>query len=418
MNKKLLIQRHATNDASQSAKEESINAMGAEYLKRADQILVQQHVVRRFKLQQKDSFNTLLALRRELDDILTERSPPDPEGIFTFYPQTRLLCCCMNLLQDRKTLELLNDGKRRPLQKKLRAEIDESLQRPTRSDTYFNDDDINDLLNVLLKFRPDITDIIQRCDYFKFYSAFSMSSLLQGEKFYSHYLNAKRGRHKTRVYLRDSPLSSYDDALWMLTEESRKDKDFSAFVETTCFESRVTSTNVQTFGGSQHAVSVNGVRLKDRLILSVPTAETPDRIDEALREFRRILIQEFVQNCGGYYNVSSPPFDDSIFMTQFTHEPCLLKGWDQLQRQIVGLWAWDIIYSEGKTVTAACTYIAAAMAKNKKETMHGIPIYLHNTIKSYYEMTSKEIAPRPPKKLIEPTLIDTYLLGRTSGILS
>lgn len=403
MTKKLLVKRPDIQKPSKNSQTAFRKAIDADHLKRADEILVHQHVIRRFRLHHRDDFNKLSQLRCALDQILEDDA--SLEG-FLYYPQTKLLSCCMNFFESRENWEAFENGKHQFIFEKLRIELNEIFPLHFLAPYQENQTMLN-LMEVLNRFSHDVTDIINRLNYFRYYSLFGMSSFIDGESLYEHYIKAKFGKYK-RISL-SAEAKPRKEALWMFTETSTHKPEFSAITETSCFRPKYTSKNINFFGGSQHSILVNDHPIEDRLILAIPTKEIPDRIDEALREFRRAWIQEYSRNIASIDDEQISSFDESIFMTLFSHTPCLLKDWDQLQRQIVGLWAWDTACLEKKSVPVACEQIENALEEIHAEFGEEKPYSFKSVKEDSYEKTAKEIGPRPPKKQLNPTRIDSFV---------
>ncbi len=405
MNRKALLKLPSADNPSKSGIRDMRNTVQIDHLRRIDDLIVLQHAIRRFRLHHEVDFRKLLELRKELSETLREELPKNLGEVFSDDLYAQSLWCCMRFLDSRANLQKLEQN---GLEWVLPALTDD-LKDIFSAHTFMHIDclDVTALAKILVKFGPDITDISRRSNYTRFYSLLGLTSYVPGHKFYTHYINAKLGHHRIKPHM-EGPLVN-EEALWMFSIESDCDDDFSPLIQTSCGTPLRTSKNIQIYGGHQHSISINNILLKNRLVLSVPTNETPDRIDDALREFRAALMQEFINNCGGYFNVSTDDYNNSIFMTQYTHEVCLIKDWDQVQRRIVGLWSWDIACLEGKTVPFANEHVTNELERLKTKFRHGLPLYSTDTVFGYYEATAKEIGPRPPKKASEPTNIDRFV---------
>lgn len=179
------------------------------------------------------------------------------------------------------------------------------------------------------------------------------------------------------------------------------------------------TSNVRIFGHDQHRISINGVELKNHLILTVPTDRTPTHIDAAVRDFREALMQAFIDTRGCYANVSSPEFDNSLFMRTFDERVFLVSETRQYQSRLYGLWMWDLVNPSenggGLTVPKALDkMIPEAEEQLKKFKLDETP-YDFSSYKNHYDLAVKQIMPKQNKRSPIPQArdLDRYL---TSGM--
>lgn len=381
------------------------DAVQVTHLRRADEFMVLQHVIRRFKLRHEVDFKRLVEFREGIDRQLRSTLSEGMKDESIRHTHAQLLFCCMRLLDSQENLRRLEVGGMNWALPALAKDLEEVLV----NDFMLNIDcfDVDELAKTVYEFGPSIADINRRLNYTRYYSLLGLTSYISGKKLYKQYMDAKFRRHHLRRYIEPSLVNQ--EAIWLFSTESDLDDDFSVLTQTTCSKPIRSSNNVQIFGGSQHSIMIDGHRLENRLVLSVPTNETPDRIDDALREFRAALKEEYVLNFGAYANVSTDDFDKSIFMTQFTHAPCFINDWDQIQRHIVGLWSWDVACLGETPIELACEQVMNDMYEVKKLHQHGLPIYDGGTLHGYYESTAKFIGTCSQKTPLKATKLDQFV---------
>jgi hypothetical protein len=412
MTRQVLLKLSREKNSSKRVKLDVRNTIQIGHFRRVDELIVLQHVIRRFKLHHEADFCKLLELRKELGDILRTVFPKNSQSIFFEDLYVQSLWCCMSFLDSRKNLQEIEQNGVKWVLPVLREDLKNIFS--TSNLMHVDCLDLTSLAKILTKFGADIADINRRLNYTRFFSLLGLTSYVSGCQLYTHYINAKFDRHKNKHDIIDSMIDN--EALWMFSPESINDDDFSVLLKTPSGAPLRTSKNIQIFGGKQHSISINNIQLKNRLVFSVPTNETPDRIDDALREFRAALMQEYINNCDGYFNVSTDDHSNSIFMTQFVHEACLIKDWDQVQKSITGLWSWDISNQKDNSVIFACMQVAKKIKENKTRLQHDLPIYLPGTIQSHYVLVNKLIGPRISNKPLKPTKIDRFIT-RSENIL-
>jgi len=404
--RKTIIKPPRTGNQSQRAKQNLLDATHIDLLRKADEIITLQHVIRRFRNHHNADSNKLLALRTELHEHLSEGIPENSKTQDYNKLYADLLWYYMGFLDSRENRRRLKEDGIEWALAKTEREVEEIVGGNFFVPVTMDMLDVAGLASILLKFNEDIEDIYERLNYTHLYSLLGLTSYISGEHFYERYINAKCDNHRIRWSGEIDGLSG--DAKWLYTIDAVGESKFSPMVHTNCSAPLARSTNIQIFGGSQHTVSINNIPLQNRLVLSVPTNETPDRIDDAIREFREALMQEYVNNCGGYFNISAPEMDTSIFMSMFNHEPCLIRDWDQLQRHIVGLWVWDIA-NAGSKLEETCPNITEKIEILKSDLNHPFLVYTESTVHGYYEKTAKDIGPRTLKAQSQQTDIDRYL---------
>jgi hypothetical protein len=210
----------------------------------------------------------------------------------------------------------------------------------------------------------------------------------------------------------------YEETLWMYSASQGPDDDLFSLLNSRDYHPWHSSRNIKIFGDSQHTIEINGHLLENHLILCVPTNETPDNIDAALEEFRLALLQKFRENIGGHYAISESEFDESIFMNQLVHNPCLIKDWDQIQKFMIGLWTWDRHWFNKETISNACENILDQIETIKEEIgATGIYPYSNITVKRFYEDSAKEIRAHSPKEPLSSAKIDQFVTRTQSVIL-
>jgi len=185
---------------------------------------------------------------------------------------------------------------------------------------------------------------------------------------------------------------------------------------TYCYRLNKPSKNIRIFGGGQHDVTVNGEAIDNCLIFCVPTDQVPDRIDESLRYFRDVLAVELSSNFFFTIDNDAPSFQASRFMTEFSCASLLMENWDQVQKNIVSLWAWDLVnINESRAKKSRVIDVPGDIAKEmqslKNGFEHDFEIYTERTIKHFYEEVTLSIGSINAKRQSSLRQLDRFVTG-------
>ena len=265
-----------------------------------------------------------------------------------------------------------------------------------------------------------IEDLRSRFNFFRYYSIFSMSSLVPGKTIYEHVFDTSIGN--MILLARVDALRHQIDpqAFWMFTMESRMDNDLSAVVDTACYEPRTLSSNVRIFIGDKNKISIDGVALDNQLVLVLPTAEVPEKIDAVLHYLQIGLNQELERNLSHYEITKQSDFNHSLFMNQLYHAPFALKSWGQLNQYLAAFWVYDLVQSSGKRPDSAMEDVHLALERMHnsssiipKNKLFKMEPFAYDTIETYYLDVKRQIL--PPKNT--PSLIDRFLCVSPDQVL-
>lgn len=387
-------------------------------LHKLDELFVHQFVVRRFRLNHVDDFNTLQSLRRELEICLQGVVPDSSEELsLSWQIRTSQLVQCMNHFDVKANLRLVATGSKEVAYENFCEDLyaggnnNELLPVFTRA-LADDDDACVALFEILHKYAKQVLEIRERLNFLDYYSPFAMTTCVDGASLYLSYIKAKVGIDKLKPDV-DSEISQFPEIHWLFTDGSVTDEELSSFVLTYCYRSNRPSRNIRTIGGNQHTVEINGETFRNCLLFCVPTDEVPDRIDESLSYFRDALVSELY---GHYFanQTEIQKFEDSHFMTQFSRTPLLVKNWDHVQKNIVNLWVWDRVNLEGSLIADTPQQVGVyKQIHNEMQTLkhdfeHGFIIYSESTIKKYSEEAASMIGAIKSKDKISPRALDGW----------
>lgn len=145
------------------------------------------------------------------------------------------------------------------------------------------------------------------------------------------------------------------------------------------------------------------------------------------REFRAALREALIDNCGIYANVSTPEFDNSLFMRNYDERTFQVSETKQYRSKLYGLWMWDLVNpcnkGGGLTIPKAMDILIPEAEELLARLAPGEKPYDSSTYKNYYDHAVKQITPKPTKRSPAPYLrdLDHYLtfgmaiLGRRSS---
>lgn len=365
-------------------------------LHQLDELFVQQYVVRRFRLNHAEEFNALQSLRKELEDYLRVFSPDMP-GHELLSSQLRIsqLAQCLNHFDVKANLRLFATGERDVAYQNFLDDLADGGSsfefHPLIARSLGEDEAAcSDLFEILRKHAKAVLGIVERLNFFDYYTPFAMASFVEGASIYVNYLKAKVGIDQPRPPFDLEKIPSPEMA-WLFTSASATDDEISSLALTYCYRPTTPSKNVRIFGGNQHVFQVDGEAIDHCLILCVPTDQIPDRIDEALRYFRDALDQELSNHFLISNQENAPSFHASRFMTQFSRTPLLLSDWDQVQKNIVGLWTWDKVTLTGAKPIDVYGQVCDEIDALMQSFEHDHSPYKESTIKTYGEATSATI---------------------------
>lgn len=385
-------------------------------LHQLDELLVQQHVVRRFRLNHEQEFNALRSLRRDLDDCLFELCPDIPDQrLLAWQLRTSQTAQCINHFDTKANLRLVATGEKDAAYQNFLEDLDAGGSSfefsPSITRVLVEDEDAcSALFEILRKHAKPVLDIAERLNFFDYYTPFAMTSYVAGAKMYKNYLRAKVGIDKLRFPF-DGPSASFTEMNWLFTPEAATDDELSSLALTYCYRPTRPSRNIRIFGGDQNVFTVDGQTIENCLILCVPTDQIPDRIDESLRYFRDALTQELSDHFFIAAQPDASSFQASRFMTQFSRTSLLLNDWDQVQRNMVGLWVWDKVNLEGAKTIDIHAQVQEEIEVLMQGFEHGLTPYTESTIKSYSEATSAMIGASKLKGKRSLRKLDRFVTG-------
>jgi hypothetical protein len=371
---------------------------------------------RRFSLHHSDDFRALRTIRVGIEGVLAGTPLTNEDRPFIGRKST-VIARCMRALDSRRLRDLVRRGESAAFRKLLEIEIEpdgEEVSCPILG--YLSEEQLERLSDVLVEGCAVVDRIQIELNFLDYFDPFALSSLVSGKSLLTHYLRAKHGVLPPPPWAKSLGVDNY----WMHTEAAEPDNEMSSIVCESAFLAKRSTSNVRIFGHNQHRVSVDGIELKNHLILAVPTDKTPTNIDAAWREFRAALVEAFIDTLGCYANASSPEFDNSLFMRNYDERQFLISETRQYQSRLYGLWSWDLVHGSGggggMTVSESLDRMGSeAEALLKKLAPREMP-YDFSTHKNLYDQAVKQIAPKPAKKSTLPKAreLDCYLTAHTT----
>lgn len=384
-------------------------------IQKFDQLLAHQYCVRRFALHYPEAFRALRNIRSKIEAVLAE-TPLNNEQRLFIGRRVTATARCMRALDSRQARTLVATGKTAEFRQLLERKIEpdqEEIDFPILG--YLSDAQLDSLCDILVD-GCEVVDAIQvELNFLDYYDPFALSNLVRGKSMLTHYLAAKRGVYSVRPWAELLDRDNY----WLHTLEAELDDELTGIVCEHAFMAKRPTSNVRIFGHDQHRISINDVELKNHLILAVPTDRTPAHIDAALRDFREALRQAFIDTRGCYANVSSPEFDNSLFMRNFDERVFLIRNTKQYQSRLYGLWMWDLVNPSesggGLTIPKAMDKMIPEAEEQLKELAPDEIPYDFSSYKNHYDLAVKQIMPKPTKRSSTPHArdLDHYL---TSGM--
>lgn len=377
-------------------------------IQKFDQLLAHQYCVRRFSLHYPDAFGKLRSIRSQIEEVLAKTALTN-EGRLFIGRKITATARCMRMLAWRRTHLLVAKGEQAKFRQLLESEIEPDPKEITYPILYhLSNWHRNRLTEIVAEGCEAVAKIQSELNFLDYYDPFSLTNLVSGKSMLIHYLAAKHRVYSVRPWA--ERLGS--DHYWLHTLEAELDDEMSGIVCENAYLANQPS-NVRIFGHDQHSISINGVKLKNHLILAVPTNRTPTHIDAALRHFRDALKAANIDMCGCYANVSSPEYDNSLFMRNFDERIFLVRETKQYQSRLCGLWIWDLV-SGGLTIPKAMDKLIPEAEMQMKKLAPGETPYDSSTYKNLYDQAVKQITPKPTKRSTAPHLrdLDRYL---TSG---
>src|SRR5450830_19224 len=376
-----------------------------------DQFLAHQYCVRRFALHHPNEYQLLKSIRLRFEEIFAD-TPLTNERRFMMGQRVTAEARSMNMLDSQGIRRLAKSEDKA----EIRRELEKSIELPRERFVspilgYLGDDQVDALVNVICESASVVHSLHQKLNFFDYYDSFALTCFVSGKNALNHYLTAKYDPAPDHIAA-DLELSS--DNYWHRTNKAQIDNELAAIVCESVFIPKRPPSNVYIFGHDQHTLTVNNTPLENYLILAVPTNETPIDIDGALRTFRAALKEAYIDRFGCYANVSTPTFDNSLFMTNFDKKIFLVSETKQYRSKLQGLWIWDLVHSveiDGEaslSVDDALSQVSAeeyALLKGIKDA--GSP-YDSSTSKNYYDFAVKQIRALKSKK-VRATKLDQYL---------
>lgn len=373
-----------------------------------DQLLAHQYCVRRFLLHHPSAFRALRSIRSQIEAVLAETPLTNEDRLFIGRRITAT-ARCMRMLALGRAHSLVEEGGQAELRQLLESEIEPDPKESTHPILGYlsscHRDRLTDIVANGCKF---VADIQHDLNFFDYYDPFALSNLVSGKSMLTHYLAAKHGVYSVRPWAEQLRREHF----WSHTLEAELDDEMSGIVCENAFLANQPS-NVRVFGHNQHSIRINGVELENHLILAVPTDRTPTHIDAALRGFRNALKEANIDTRGCYANVSSPEYDNSLFMRNFDERIFLIRDTKQYQSRLCGLWMWDVVH-KGLTIPEAMDELISEAEEQTKKLAPNETLYDSSTYKNLYDQAVKQISPKPTKRSATPypRELDRYL---TSG---
>ncbi|WP_175817906.1 hypothetical protein [Burkholderia diffusa] len=363
------------------------------------QVLAHQYCIRRFALHHPKQFRDLRTLRLNIEKLLAE-TPLNNEDRPFIGKKVTAIARCMRMLDSRRARDLARVGEISKFREMMKWEIEPNPNEITFPILDFiSEEQIEELAHVLVGGCEIVGEIQSELNFLDYFDPFALSSLVSGKTLVTHYLAAKNGVYNVHPWATVVTRENY----WHLTEEAQLDEEMCNIACEHAFVPKRPPSNVKIFGHNQHHIVVNGIELNNHLILAVPTDRTPTQIDAAWREFRAILREAFIDTVGCYANVSSPEFDNSLFMRNFDGRTFLISETAQYQSRLYGLWMWDLTHPDENrnrlTISKALDMLMPEAEKLLKKFVPNEQPYDSSSHKNQYDDAVGQIAPKPKKNV-------------------
>lgn len=193
------------------------------------------------------------------------------------------------------------------------------------------------------------------------------------------------------------------EANWFFTRKVPDDFDLEIALMRSSHLRTFHSPNI-TFHGCAKPEKSNGSKAGySSLIIKVDLDKAPHNIDFAMNSLREYLLDGLLTRHG--YATKIERFDefiDSDFYKNTGPTSDLIRGWNQIQGFLIGIWCWDMVVKEKSNVINAMESILNAQAEIISETK-GNNIDLNaigdKAIGKHYQRVDRLIAPKKDDKL-------------------
>lgn len=387
-------------------------------IQKFDQLLAHQYCVRRFLLHYPAAFNSLNNIREKINSSLDSEFFTNENRLFIGRRIT-IIARSMRALHSYKIRSAAICGDKEKLRNLLEKELE-----PNEKDKfhpvlrYMTDEEVEILCDIFSEAAILFESIQSDSNFLNYYDAFALTNLVTGKTLFTHQISAKYGKYRVNAWAEYYNPEHY----WLHTIAAELDEEMTGVVCENGYLQQQPESNVKIFGHNQHKIFINNTELKNHLILAVPTDQTPVQIDSALNNFRDCLKECFIDTRGMYANISTPEFDGSLFMRSFGSKEFLINETKQFRSRLCGLWIWDLVnprkISDKISVEKAIDIVSSEVERLQQEFSPHEKNYDFTSYKNYYNLTVKQIAPKPKTGYSNLTGrdLDRYLTNGTTVI--
>lgn len=373
----------------------------------ADQILIHQCVVRRFKKNQSEAFHALRRMRLDIQAAL-ELDP------MSYFPATRpgRLDANIALLN---VMHLFNDSSGRTALKRAAAiEPDEAFQiSELRPLLQLTEDSSVKVLRLLVQHLDMIQKLQTQFRFFNVYGVLAMSVHVEAselvERYYVEYSRVRNGTDES-LYSGLLP----PELRWLsVLGSTRASKDVELLLGTGITSAFFVSDALEVFDDELNSVVLNGTQMRNGLYLRVRLDdEAPHQIDSALAYLRSALLGKARDRGIMRALYAGHSFENSYFVCGMRRPLYFDVKRSGHLGLLLGLMCWDRIEISNSRVEGSYGEVIEEVADFCRAKKLVGQHYGEETVRKNYKKIASAIGLGKKKT----GLLDLFLTGSTTGL--
>ncbi len=233
---------------------------------------------------------------------------------------------------------------------------------------------VKTLLLAMRPFTRMAEDLMDRVNYFDYFSLLSMTTRVSGEVLHNSYDSVV----DSAIWFVERLAGVESEYQWLHGVRDLADPNLVLSARFAKYEPRVHLEGIGIFDDHRNEVTIQGRPVTGSIYLRVDLSEAPASIDAALAYFRASLMDALLDK---YASVADIPGYQQFLTTDFAtarHDTnTIVKGKNQVPGTILGLWAWDLTRLGGRTREAACTWIAHTIF-GVDDPLRAITVYIRH----------------------------------------
>ncbi|MDP1688892.1 MAG: hypothetical protein Q8L47_02055 [bacterium] len=368
--------------------------------KRIDSFFIHQCIIRRFKGNYRADYEAILSIRNEIESILCLSGlSAVPKNEFEM-SSTEVAMASMNFFENSRNRNLLISATAKHTRDRFYKHLSQSINSTSDIKDFLSEDNANEILEILQKNIEFYDALIYKYNIFDYFSLFSMTVYIPFDKFYTFYRESFHG--KTELYWLFENVTR--EAKWLYVNDCECEIDSNIYISiiSNCYSRYFYSSNISIFDDDDNDIVINGDRSTNALYLKVPTDQSPNNIDGAIEYYKNAIVEKLINSFGCMSNTQDDGFENSKFMRLCNKEAFFVTQWNCIDKNILGLWCWDLMKNDGNTKESAVGKISERTYKPE------------SSIKNYYDNITRIISFN--KKENEETL-DKFVTGSDKIIL-